>query len=98
MEVNLHFLSRIGPVALTLILIAWTFLVSPHAKYGDDWAVLPILALLPIVIIWHGILLYVEKEKLMYIAYAIIHLARIFHESTQAEVIGKLSVLRGRLI
>jgi len=25
-------------------------------------------------------------------------LTRIFHESTQAEVIGKLSVLRGRLI
>lgn len=63
-----------GPVALSLLLIAWTVLISPYSKYGDNWAVYPAIAVLPIAIIWHIILIVSERPKVKFVSYAIIHL------------------------
>jgi len=43
----------LAPIAFTVLLVAWTVVVSPFSKYGDNWAVMPAVALAPIVIAWH---------------------------------------------
>jgi hypothetical protein len=41
------------PITLTLLLVVWTFIVSPFSKYGDDWAIVPALTVAPVIIAWH---------------------------------------------
>lgn len=31
------------PIIPTVLLICWTLLISPHTKYGDNWALVPVL-------------------------------------------------------
>jgi hypothetical protein len=68
-------LIRYGPIGLTLILILWTVFVSPHSKYGDNWAIYPALAIFPLAVIWHIVLVFIEKSKSMFITYGLVHLA-----------------------
>ena len=71
-------LIRLGPIGLTLILILWTVFVSQYSKYGDNWAIYPALAIFPIAVIWHIVLVIVEKSKLIFITYGLIHLVILF--------------------
>ena len=66
---------RFGPVGLTVFLILWTIIVSPYSKYGDNWAIYPALPILPIVVIWHLVLFFIEKEKKVVILYGFIHIS-----------------------
>ena len=45
--------NMVAPVVVTVALVVWTVLVSPHSKYGDDWAIWPALLAFPIALIWH---------------------------------------------
>jgi len=71
-------LTKYGPLLLTVFLIIWTIVVSPYSKYGNDWAVYPALAVLPIVVIWHSVLVILEKSKGVFIAYGLVHTAILF--------------------
>lgn len=71
---DLSKLLKFGPVALTCALVAWTFAVSPYSEYGDDWAIYPALAVLPLAVIWHGYLIVTEKFSLAVILYGVGHI------------------------
>ena len=71
-------LTKYGPLLCTLFLVVWTMVVSPYSRYGDNWAVYPALAVLPIVIIWHIVLVVLEKSKGAFIAYGLVHTAILF--------------------
>jgi hypothetical protein len=70
------------PIALTVLLVVWTAVVSPFSKYGDDWAINPAIALAPIVIAWHLSLLGIRLGRwtcrreivVFYGIYGVVHL------------------------
>ena len=63
------------PVALTVLLILWTALVSPHSKYGDYWAIVPALVVLPLAVIAHVFFVFIYPPKLPMVIYGIAHTA-----------------------
>jgi hypothetical protein len=67
-------LFQFGPIGLTLLLITWSVLISPYSKYGDNWAVYPVIAVLPIAIVWHILLIFFKRPRVKFVFYAIIHL------------------------
>ncbi len=70
--------AKVGPVGLTILLIVWTIVVSPYSKYGDNWAVYPAVFILPAVLIWHAILIYIGKPRSFFIVYGLVHSAVLF--------------------
>lgn len=46
-------LIRLIPVFLTLLIVLWTIAVTSFTKYGDNWALYPILVIDLIILIWH---------------------------------------------
>jgi hypothetical protein len=48
-----HRLVLATPMGLTLLAAIWTAAVTPYSKYGDDWAILPFIGILLVVIAWH---------------------------------------------
>jgi YD repeat-containing protein len=67
-------LQRLGPALLTLLLIVWTFLVSPYSQYGDKWAIYPPMALLLLAVLWHIYQVIFFEPRWKYVIYATIHL------------------------
>jgi hypothetical protein len=64
------------PVFITLLLIGWTIIVSPYSQYGDNWAILPALIMVPIVFFWHMFLIFYNRgkeKKILFSFYAVIH-------------------------
>ena len=68
---------RLLPVAGTLMLAIWTASVYRFSKYGDNWAFLPAMLMLPSILLAHVVLIVRRKPRLPYIIYAVIH-ATIF--------------------
>jgi hypothetical protein len=62
------------PVALSVFLICWTLLVSPHTKYGDNWALVPILVVFIAVIAAHVGLLFKGGWTVGLIVYGLLHI------------------------
>jgi hypothetical protein len=65
------------PVLLTALLICWTLLVSPHTKYGDTWALVPILLVFISVIAVHVVLLFKGGWTVGLIIYGLLHIALV---------------------
>ena len=67
----------IAPVAVSLMVLLWAFTISPFTKYGDNWAIYPVLVSAPIIVGWHIFL--VARPSLIsrghIIIYGIVHLA-----------------------
>lgn len=63
------------PIALTVFLIFWTILVSPYSKYGDYWAILPALAVLPLVMLLHVVFVFMYEPKMPMMIYGVAHIA-----------------------
>lgn len=70
-------LIRLVPVFLTLAILLWTAAVTSFTRYGDNWALYPILMLDLIVFIWHICLIIVEPRKLPFVAYGVVHLVAL---------------------
>ena len=66
------------PVIITAFLIAWTLVVSPFSKHGDDWAIIPALLVLPIVVIWHIGLVIVSRPRFPLILFGMLHTLALF--------------------
>jgi hypothetical protein len=66
------------PIALTALLLCWTALVSPYSKYGDNWAIVPAILALPLVIATHIALLMREGWRAQFIAYGVLHTGLFF--------------------
>lgn len=47
-----------APVLASVGLVIWTAAVYSFSGYGDMWAIGPALAVLPGVLLWHGVLVY----------------------------------------
>ena len=45
--------ALVAPMLATVLLVVWTTGVYPFSSYGDDWAVLPAVFILPVVVAWH---------------------------------------------
>jgi hypothetical protein len=67
-------LMRFAPVVLTLAIVLWTIVVRLFTKYGDNWALYPVLVLDLIIVVWHIWLIVAEPRKLSFLAYGIVHL------------------------
>jgi hypothetical protein len=63
------------PVVVSAFLICWTLLVSPHTKYGDTWALVPILLVFIAVIAVHIGLLIKGGWTGGLIVYGLLHIA-----------------------
>jgi hypothetical protein len=63
------------PIILSAFLICWTLLVAPHTKYGDTWALVPILLVFISVIAVHVWLLLKGGWTIGLIAYGLLHIA-----------------------
>jgi hypothetical protein len=70
-------LMRFVPVFLTLAILLWTAAVTSFTRYGDNWALYPILVLDLIIIIWHVGLIIAEPRKLPFVAYGVVHLVAL---------------------
>jgi hypothetical protein len=64
-----------GPLLLTLLLIIiWTILVGPYSQYGDEWAIYPPMALLPLVVAWHAYQMTIFQPKWPYVVFALVRI------------------------
>jgi len=62
------------PVLLSLSLVCWTLVVSPHTHYGDNWALAPIGLVFLSVVAIHVWLL--KRRRAAGLAvYAVLHIA-----------------------
>ena len=66
---------RILPIGLTLLMILWTILVSPYTKYGDNWALYPVIIIFLVNLVWHIYLIMSQQTRAMYVLYAIGHIS-----------------------
>ncbi len=66
-------LLDIVPLIFTGLLVLWTWIVSPHSKYGDNWAVYPALALFVAAVLWHAGLIMTQNRRTPYTIYALTH-------------------------
>lgn len=66
--------TTIVPVLFTAILIAWTAAVHDYSRYGS-WQAYPALAVLPLVVIWHMLLIIRGKPRMPLVFYAVAHCA-----------------------
>lgn len=66
--------ATITPVLLTAILIGWTASVYDYSRYGT-WHVYPALAILPLIIVWHLLLIFRAKPRMPLVVYALAHCA-----------------------
>jgi hypothetical protein len=64
-----------APLGVTALLVMWTLVVPPHAKYGDSWAIDPALLALPLVVGLHLLLAYKSRWRSGFIAYGLFHCA-----------------------
>ena len=62
------------PLFLTAFLIVWTACVRDYSHYGT-WHILPALAILPLVMIWHLSLIILRKPRAPLILYGVAHCA-----------------------
>jgi hypothetical protein len=69
------FTPLLVPLAITVVVALWTILVSPHSKYGDSWAVIPVLVAFAIVLLWHVGLRVKGPGRGVLMAYGVAHLA-----------------------
>ena len=60
------------------MMVVWTVIISPYTKYGDTWAVLPIIIMFSSAIVLHFILLIEKSWAVNYIAYAVMHIPASF--------------------
>jgi hypothetical protein len=63
------------PVVFTIALLLWTAIVSPYSKYGDAWAIIPALSILPIVLGLHIFLAFKRRWQSGWIVYGVVHVS-----------------------
>lgn len=69
---------KYSPLAVTLLLVIWTAIVSPYSRYGDDWAIYPALLALPSALLLHVYLVLSSEDKINHILYGFGHLLFLF--------------------
>ena len=70
MERKFHVPSKIlyaFPLVLTLAMLLWTACVYKYSTYGDDWAILPVVAIAPVIFFWHIGLLWIRRKSIHFV-------------------------------
>lgn len=80
MDIKLNTLlkpSLITPVGLSLSVLIWAFVISPYTKYGDNWAVYPVLVAALVILGWHIFLIVKPRpfSRTTTIIYGLLHMA-----------------------
>ena len=65
------------PVFLTLLLVTWTALVYPYSQYGS-WYVYPALAIAPLILMCHIVLIVRNTPRMPFVLYAVVHAAVLY--------------------
>jgi hypothetical protein len=63
----------VSPVLLTIFLLVWWALTEKYSYYGS-WYVDPALAILPVVLLWHGGLVVWNRPRSPFVVFALVHL------------------------
>jgi hypothetical protein len=63
----------VSPILLTILLVVWWALTEKYLYYGS-WYVDPALAVLPLVLLWHGGLIVRKKPRSPFVIFALMHL------------------------
>ena len=63
------------PVLLSVFLICWTLFVSPHTRYGDNWALAPIPLVFLSVVAVHIVLFLKWGRTAGLVTYGLLHTA-----------------------
>ena len=66
------------PPIFNVMMLEWASITSPYSKYGDTWAVLPIIVMFFAVTVIHFMLLIKKHWAARYIAYAAAHIPASF--------------------
>ena len=64
---------RVGPATLTLVMVAGSAAYWPWRHY-DSWPVYAILLGAFVTALWHLFLIVMEREKIAYFFYALLHM------------------------
>ena len=62
------------PVLLTAFVVVWTLAVQPFTRYGDNWALWPVMLSLPVAAGIHIYLVATLRPKWPLVGYAAVHL------------------------
>jgi len=73
METFAHKVFRLGPVLIVPVMIAGSVAYSPWRHY-DSWPAYVILLGLPVALIWHLVLITMERPRAGYVLYAAVNL------------------------
>jgi hypothetical protein len=66
------------PPVLSGLLIVWTLYISPHTKYGDTWALVPVPFVFVSIVLIHLRLLIKGQWRSGLWAYALLNIAFLF--------------------
>ena len=72
-----HRLKLALPLLLTAFLVVWTLAVQPFSGYGDNWAMWPAMAVLPLAVVIHIYLVVTLRPKWPLVGYAAVHLSAL---------------------
>ncbi len=59
---------------MTALVIVWTLVVQPFTRYGDNWAVWPVILSVPLVAAIHIYLVAALRPKWPLVGYAVVHI------------------------
>ena len=69
-----HWLRLAAPVILSALVIVWTLAVQAFTRYGDNWALWPVILALPVAAGVHIYLVATLRPKWPLVGYAAVHL------------------------
>ncbi len=69
-----HWLRLSAPVFLSALVIVWTLAVHAFTRYGDNWALWPVILALPVAAGVHIYLVATLRPKWPLVGYAAVHL------------------------
>ena len=66
----------LSPILVSVLLVLWTIAVSPKTSFGDSWAIWPVVFMLPVVLVWHIVVIVVLRGSRRWAGtVAVFHLA-----------------------
>jgi len=79
MSRNIKIFAYLGPVLMTVLMMTWTIIISPYTGFHDRWAIYPVFILLPLVFIYHVVLVIKGAQRPLLIVYGILHVLIFFY-------------------
>jgi hypothetical protein len=74
---RLQFGLRAAPVAVTVMFVLFCAAIASVVRFGSTphWAFIVLFAPVPVALLLHIVLIVVERRRLIFVGYALVHLA-----------------------